>query len=76
MLQSFRFNFHQLHQHEINVSEHATRGYVYTIHTNKYIERVPNKPTTTSMRDRQVFECMLAIQCSTRRDRDKADEIQ
>ena len=30
----------------------ATRGNVYTIH--KYIEHPLNKPTTISMRDRQV----------------------
>ena len=32
-------------------STNATRGNVYTIH--KYNEQVPNKPTTTNMRDRQ-----------------------
>ena len=35
----------------------ATRGSVYTIHTNKYIEHLPNNPTTTSMSDRQVWKC-------------------
>ena len=29
----------------------TTRGSVYTIHTNEYIEYLPNKPTTTSMSD-------------------------
>ena len=40
----------------------ATIGNVYSIHTNKYIEHLLNKPTTTSMRDRQVWECILAIE--------------
>ena len=40
----------------------ATRGNVYIIHTtqihtNKYIEHISNKPTTTSRRDRKVCDC-------------------
>ena len=34
----------------------VTRGNVDTIHTNKYIEHPPNKPTIASVRDRQVWE--------------------
>ena len=33
---------------------YATRGDVYTIHTNKYTEHVPSKPTTTSMREKGI----------------------
>ena len=36
---------------------YAMRISVYTIHTNKYIEQVPNKPPTTSMGGKQVWEC-------------------
>ena len=32
----------------------VTRDSVYIIHTSKYIEHLPNKPTTTSMKNRQV----------------------
>ena len=35
----------------------ATRGSVYTIHTNKYIEHLTNKPTTTVMSNKQILEC-------------------
>ena len=36
----------------------ATRGSVYTIHTNKYIEHLPHKPiTTTSMSARLIEVC-------------------
>ena len=34
----------------------ATKGGVYTIYTNRYIEHLLNKPTTTSMYDRQLYE--------------------
>ena len=43
----------------------ATRVNVYTIHTNKYIEQIPNKPTTTSMRNRHTQA--LAIEFSRSR---------
>ena len=32
----------------------ATSCNVYTIHTNKYIEHIPSKPTTTSMREKGI----------------------
>ena len=35
----------------------ATRGSMYTIYTNIYIEHLPNKLTTTPTSDRQVCEC-------------------
>ena len=35
-------------------SSSITRDSVYTVHTNKYIEHLSNKPPPTSMRDRQV----------------------
>ena len=38
----------------------ATRGNVYTIHTNKYIEHVPSKPTATSMREKGIDKCANA----------------
>ena len=34
--------------------ENATRGSVYTIHSNKYIEHFPN---STTKKVRQVWEC-------------------
>ena len=34
----------------------ATRPSAYTIHTNKDIEHLSNKPTTTSMNNRQEYE--------------------
>ena len=33
---------------------HATKVSAYTIYTNEYIKHLPNKPSTTSMQDRQV----------------------
>ena len=40
-----------------NESEHNQRQYIHNtqVHTTKYIEHVPNKLTTTSMRDRLVY---------------------
>ena len=35
-------------------NENATRGNVYTIHTNKYIEHDPSKPTTATMREKGI----------------------
>ena len=55
--------------------ENATGDNVYTIHTvqihtNKYIKHDPSKPTTTSIKDREVCECThnkwLAIEISRR----------
>ena len=37
-----------------NVIKENESNRKYTIHTNKLIERLPNKPTTTSIPDRQV----------------------
>ena len=41
-----------------------------TIHTDtsKYMEHIPNKPTTTSTMDRKVYEFILAIKFSRRRE--------
>ena len=43
----------------------ATKGSVYTIHTtqihtNKYIEHVPRKPTTNKQEEKRVCKCMYA----------------
>ena len=38
------------------------------LHTSKYIEHISNKPTTTSIRYRQVCGCILAIEFSRRRE--------
>ena len=32
-------------------TSNAKRGSVYTTHTNKFIEHLPNKPTTTRIRN-------------------------
>ena len=32
----------------------AAKGRVYTIHTNKYTEHIPRKPTTKSIRDKGI----------------------
>ena len=44
-------------QNTNTMKENGTRDSVYTIHTHKYIEHLPNKPPTTTMGDRQVREC-------------------
>ena len=49
----------------------ATRGSVYTIHTNKYIEHDPSKPITTSIREKDKYQNAhiqaVAIDSSRRR---------
>ena len=50
-------------------------------HTNKYIEHVPNKPTITSMREKEInkyadmkisAQAAVAIELSGRRDRESS----
>ena len=40
--------------HPQTTKANAAKGSVYTIHSNKYIEHLPNKPATSSTSDRQV----------------------
>ena len=42
----------------------ATRGKVHTIQTNKYIAHVPNKPTPTRIREKEIDKNTQTTMCT------------